>query len=305
VADALNAGLDPVRAMADVIPLGSRLGLDLVVRMDGRVIPVAEYLRSMGIPVAVGLRVALHQPSRWLRPGGGGEAGSVHLTPIEAMPGVAAVDLYGSAQLAGLLLPPERLLPGGQPVVLPLSPSRLLIADARNLDGLRSLLSLAEGAREDPGVVCVLPHVPVDSEPGAFSWGPWWPDADHALHGWVQRLRLMQDLLDDQVSVAAWTRARSDLAAQPMQLVADPSASGRVVSVARWPRVACSLPAADCFDVAGPDGRVVRAWVDGLLDLLGAETKPLPGAWPPRFCASGGVSESGWQRVLAEGRVMG
>ena len=305
IAEALATGLDPTRAAADLIPLGPRLGLDLVVRLDRRQLPVGAHLRHLGIPMAVALRVAMHEPSRWLRPGGGGEPGRVYLAPISHVPGVAAVDLHDGAQLAGLLLPPERLLPGGQPVVLPLSPARLLVADARNVDGLRSLLSLAEGARDAPDVVCALPHAPAASEPGAFSWAPWRPEVGHPLHGWVQRLGILQDLLDDQVGVAAWQRARPDLATQPLRLVADPSAAGRVVSVARWSRAACSLPAADCFDVEGPDGTVVRVWVDGLLDVLNAETAPLPGAWPPRFVAATGVSDAGWARVRAEGRVVG
>gem|GEM_PF-5851515 len=305
VAEALVRGADPVRAMADVIPLGPRLGLDLVVHLDRRRIPVADHLRTLGIPGAVALRAALHKPARWLRPGGGGEPGTVHLAPLDHLPGVAAVDIHDGAQLAGLLLPPERLLPGGQPVVLPLSPARLLLADARNTEGLRSLLSMAEGARDQTDVVCALPHARVDSPAGDFSWGPWRPPPDHPLHGWVHRLGILQDFLDDQKCVDAWTHARPDLSTQPLTLVPDPQAAGRVASVARWPRKPCSLPAADCFDVEGPDGRVMRAWVDGLLDVLGAETRPLPGAWPPRFIAEGGVSEKGWTRVCAEGRRVG
>jgi len=252
----------------------------------------------------VALRVALHEPGRWLRPGGGGEPGSVHLSPLPHLPGVAAVDIHDGAQLAGLLLPPERLLPDGQPVVLPLSPVRLLVADGRNVAGLRSLLSAAEGARDDPRVVCVLPHARVESEPGAFSWGPWRPSADHPLHGWHHRLGLLQDYLDDRRSVDAWHGACPEAPPQPLALIQDPRAAGRVVSVARWPRGPCSLPAADCFDIEGPDGSTVRVWVDALLDVLSAETTPLPGAWPPRFVARDGVSADGWSKVKALGRTV-
>ncbi len=304
VADALSAGVDPVTAAAVVVPLGPYLGLDLVVRAERRVLSVADHLRALQVPWSVALRVAMHDPGRWLRPGGGGEPGSVHLAPLAQLPGVAAVDIHDGAQLAGLLLPPERLLPGGQPVVLPLSPVRLLVADARNVEGLRSLLSEAEGARDDPRVVCVLPHAQVESEPGAFSWGPWRPSSDHPLHGWNHRVGLLQAHLDDRRSVDAWRRARPQLPAQSLSLTPDPQAAGRFVSVARWPRGPCSLPAADCFDIDGPDGTTVRVWVDMILDLLSAETTPLSGAWPPRFVAQDGVSSEGWSKVRTLGRAI-
>jgi hypothetical protein len=302
VAEALRLGKEPSQTLADVVPLGPRLGLDLVVRTGRRWVGVADHLRALGVPPPVALRVALHQPVRWLRPGGGGEPGTVHLAPLAHLPGVAAVDIHDGSQLAGLLLPPERLLPGGQPVVLPLSPARLLVADKRNLDGLRTLLSVAEGARDDPSVMCTLPHARVESAPGAFSWGPWRPAADHPLHGWVHRLGVLQDYIDDRQGVEGWRTTRPDLVPQPLVLATDPRAAGSLVSVARWPRTPCSLPAADCFDIEGPDGTVVRAWVDGLLDVLSAETVPLDGAWPPRFVASGGVSPAGWKRVRSAAR---
>lgn len=305
VAESLGGPQHPVRTLPDMIPLGPRLALDLVVHFAHQRVPVGAYLRELGISMAMGLRVAMHKPARWLRPGGGGEPGQVYMAPLGQLPAVAAVDIHDGSQLAGLLLPPERLLPGGQPVVLPLSSARLLVADARNEEGLRSLLSVAEGARDEAGVVCALPHAPIPSEPGAFSWGPWRPEAGHPLHGWVRRLGVLQDFLDDRVGVDAWARARPDLTPQPLKLTADPTVPGRVVSVAAWSRRPCSLPAADCFDVCGPDGRVVRVWVDELLDVLNAETRPLPGAWPPRFVAEGGVGPESWKRVLAAGRVLG
>lgn len=299
VGEALACGIDPVAAMTDVLPLGPRLGLDLVARVGPRRVGVGPLLRELGVPFALGLRVALQEPSRWLRPGGGGEPGRAYLSALDQFPGVAAVDVHDGSQLAGLLLPPERLLPGGEPVVLPLSAARLLVADARSVDGLRTLLSVAEGARDALDVVCALPHARIDSPKGDFSWGPWRPPVDHPLRGWVHRVSILQDYLDDQQSVAGWQAARPELSAAALRLAADPQATGRMVSVARWSRTACSLPAADCFEVVGPDGRVVRAWVDGMLDVLSAETTPLPGAWPPRFVARGGVSEAGWQRVVA------
>ena len=181
---------------------------DLVVRAERRLVPVAHHLATLGVPLSVALRVAMHEPRRWLRPGGGGEPGTVHLAPLPNLPGVAAVDIHDGAQLAGLLLPPERLLPGGKPVVLPLTPARVLVADARNIEGLRSWLATAEGARDDPQVVCVLPHAYAASEPGAFSWAPWRPPSDHPLHGWMHRMGLLQDCIDDRRTLQAWSDAR-------------------------------------------------------------------------------------------------
>ena len=303
VLDALQAGDDPAHVAAWSVPLGPRLALDLVVRAERRLIPVAHHLEILGVPLSVALRVALHEPRRWLRPGGGGEPGTVHLAPLPNLPGVAAVDIHDGAQLAGLLLPPERLLPGGQPVILPLTPARVLVADVRNIEGLRSLLATAEGARDDPQVVCVLPHAYAASEPGAFSWAPWRPPTDHPLHGWMHRMGLLQDCIDDRRTLQAWSDARPELRTQGLTLTGDPRAAGRIISVARWPQQPCSLPAADCFDVEGPDGGVVRVWVDQILDLLSAQTAPLPGAWPPRFVAAGGVGAAHWATVQARGRA--
>ena len=116
---------------------------------------------------------------------------------------------------------------------------------------------------------------------------------------------LLQDCIDDRRTREAWSDARPELGTQGLMLTEDPRAAGRVISVARWPQQPCSLPAADCFDVEGPDGGVVRVWVDQILDVLSARTVPLLGAWPPRFVAGGGVGAAHWATVQARGRARG
>tara|TARA_B100001093_G_C26294985_1_gene786888 strand:+ start:176 stop:532 length:357 start_codon:yes stop_codon:yes gene_type:complete len=115
---------------------------------------------------------------------------------------------------------------------------------------------------------------------------------------------LLQDYIDDQRSVHAWSAARPNVRTEGLTLSQDPQAAGRVISVARWPRAPCSLPAADCFEIEGPNGEFVRVWVDRMLDTLSAETVPLPGAWPPRFLAAGGLPLEQWPKVKALGRVV-
>jgi len=301
VADALRIGRDPTTAAEEFIALGPRLALDLVVRLDHRVVAAGPRVRLLGLPIAAGLRAAMHAPeTRWLQVPGQ-PPGQVQVTPVAGHPGIFQVRLHATDQLSAMLVPVDRLLPGGQPVALPLTPAELYVADARSSTGLRTLLSLAEAARDRPDAVCGLPHVPsAQPGPGGFRWTPWRPDSDHPLRNWVHRITLMQDHLDDRATCTLWKTPP----ASPLRLLQAPQAGGGVLSVARWPRTACSLPAADCFDVEGPDGRVVRAWVDGLLDVLGQETQPLPGAWPPRFVTRGAISESGWKRVRVEGRVV-
>ena len=265
VADALRVGHRPTEAIETFIALGPRLALDLVVRLNGRVIPAAARVRVLGLPLSAGLRAAMHAPqTRWLQVPGR-PPGHVEISGVAGHPGIFSVHLHPTDQLAALLMPVEQLLPGGQPVVLPLSPDKLYLADARSQTGLRTLLSLAEAAREQPNSVCGVPHAPTaEAGPGGFRWRPWRPASDHPLRSWIHRITLLQDHLDDRRTVCMWT----DPPAQPLRLFRDVQAAGGLLSVASWPRTPCSLPAADCFDVEGPDGRVMRVWVDGLLDVL-------------------------------------
>jgi len=299
VADALRVGRDPVVASEAFIALGPRLALDLVVRLGDRVVPAGPRVRLLGLPIAAGLRAAMHAPERrWLQVPGR-PPGHVEITPVAGHPGIFSVDLHPTDQLCALLVPGDRLLPGGQPIVLPLAPDAVYLSDARSLTGLRTLLSLAEAARDRVDAVCGLLHARTEAPgPGGFRWRPWRPAPDHPLRSWVHRITLLQDHLDDRRTAGLWREPT----AQPLRLSRDVQAAGGLLSVASWPRTPCSLPAADCFDVEGPQGQVVRVWVDGLLDVLNQETTPLRGAWPPRFVTRGGVSDDGWKRVCAEGR---
>lgn len=301
VAEALDAGLQP-----DALPhtpLGPRLALDVVVSVHGEPVPAAPRLRALGVPVATALAVALRAPASWLSPLQGAP-GHARLLPIADLPGVFDVDIHAPCQLAGLLLPPHRLLPTPDPVALPLAADRLVVADGSRLDALRGLLSLAETVHEHPNVTCVQPHaVDRTAGPGAFRWSPWRPPPEHPLFGWSRRNALLQDWLDDQRTLSSWRAAAPAHPPRPLRLVPRAASPGGRVSVADWPRAACTLPAADCFDVSGPGGAVRRVWVDDLLDVLSAETRPLPGAWPPRFIARSGCTQASWNRIQAAATV--
>ncbi len=302
VADALHAGRSPAACVQDVLPLGPRLALDLVVPVEGELVAAAPLVRAYGMPVNAGFAVALRDPRRWLRPGSGGDPGTVHRHPFPGMAGVVAIDIHDTNQLTALLVPSATLGLGTGLLALPLSPAQLLVCAEQDLDAIRCLLALAEGARDRDDVVCVELHARTDAPTGAFAWTPWRPGAAASLGRWAHRISLLQDVLDDKRTLQAWQAHQPAVVVSPLRLAQDPQAAGGWVSVAHWPRSTTSLPAADCFDVDGPDATTYRVWGDSILQVLHRCTTPVAGSWPPRFLTHGACPDDAWAQIRTEGQ---
>lgn len=191
-------------------------------------------------------------------------------------------------------------------MLVPLRTHRMLVAPLGDEAALDALCDAAEGAREADDRLLMEPLVASD---GPFPWTRWQPPAGTPLAHRVARLRALQDLDDYRLQHDAFVnsdeRAGHIRHWSTLKLHRRAGVAGGVVSTAIWMPFETVLPAADLVRVVLPGDELWEVWVDEILDIFTAETRPLAHAWPPRFVTRGGFPQAHHARLRGAGTLVG
>lgn len=288
----LERGFSAAEAVAWSTVLGPRFVVDIAVFADGGWLPLGPQLASLALDWEEVLEDAMAQAA--------GRSAELRLESA----GVGALKrVTGPDALLALLRPPDAL---GlvDPVALALRHDTLLVAPGDDVFALTDMVRRAEALRDDPDVVCLIPMAPQRRvRPGAFPWAAWRPGPYHPLRDELERLQGIQDIRDYGCQTEAlWSR---DGNWAPLGLSDADATLGRMVTVATWGPCATILPAADVLQVALPDGRVFRIWADEILDVMTAESTPVPDLWPPRFATRDAFPSAQVPRLEMMGELVG